>query len=61
MFRFSEISPFGLPELNKIDLAYNIFVPIPVQGLVYLKAFKKIAPMDVSVSRTIDQKLYLKI
>jgi len=29
--------------------------------MVYLKATQKISPMDVSVSRTIDQKTYLKI
>jgi len=28
--------------------------------MVYLKAIKKISPMDVSVSETIDQKTYLK-
>jgi len=38
----------------------KIFVPIPVQEMVYLKAIEKIIPMDVSVSVTIDQKLYLK-
>jgi len=28
--------------------------------MVYLKAIQKITPMDVSVSRAIDEKTYLK-
>jgi len=52
-----------LPKFGKISLAYNIYVPIPVQEMVYLKAVQKNypnVPMDVSVSGTIDQKTYLK-
>jgi len=47
-------------KFGKISLAFNIFVPIPVQEMVCLKAIQKIIPMDVSVSGTIDQKTYLK-
>ena len=46
--------------MGKISLAFNIFVLIPVQKMVYLKAIRKINPKDVSVSGTIDQKTYLK-
>jgi len=59
-FIYSEICTFGLPKFGKISLAFNIFVPILVQEMVYLKAIQKIIPMDVSVSLTIDQKQYLK-
>jgi len=37
-FVFSEINTFGLPKISKTSLAFNIFVPIPVQERVYLKA-----------------------
>jgi len=60
-FIFSEINTFGLPKLSKISFAFNIFVPIPVQEMFYLKAPQKITPMDVSVLGTINQKTYLKI
>ena len=60
IFIYSEIITFGLPKFSKISFAFNIFVLIPVQQMVYLKAIQKITPMDVSVSGTIDQKPYLK-
>jgi len=47
-------------QIQQISLAFNIFVPIPVQEMVYLKAIQKITSMNVSVSVTIDQKTYLK-
>jgi len=59
-FIYSEINTFGLPKCRKIIFAFNIFVPIPVLEMVYLKTIQKITPMDVSVSGTIDQKTYLK-
>jgi len=59
-FIYSEINTFVLPKFSKISFAFNIFFPIPVQEMVYLKAMQKITPMDVSVSGTIDQKTYLK-
>jgi len=37
-FVFSEINTFGVPKISKISFAFNIFVPIPVQERVYLKA-----------------------
>jgi len=39
-----------------MSFAFNIFIHIPVQQMVYLKAIKKITPVDVSVMATIDQK-----
>jgi len=59
-FIYSEINTFRLPKFSKISFAFNIFVPIPVQETVYLKAIQKITPIDVSVSGTIDEKTYLK-
>jgi len=59
-FIYCEINTFGLPKLSKLSFAFNIFVLIPVQEMVYLKVIQKITPMDVSVSETIDQKTYLK-
>jgi len=59
-FIYSEINTFELPKFSKISFAFNIFVPIPVQEMVYLKTIQKITPVDVSLSRTIDQKTYLK-
>ena len=58
-FIFSEINTFGPPKFSKIGLAFNIFVLILVQEMV-LRLSKKITPMDVSVSGTIDQKICLK-
>ena len=46
--------------MSKISLAFNIFVPISVQEMVYSKAIQKNYPMDFSVSGTINQKTYLK-
>jgi len=43
-FIYSEICTFGLPKFSKIILAFNIFVPIPVQKMVYLKAIQKRYP-----------------
>jgi len=60
-FVFSEINTFGPPEFSKISFAFNAFVPIPVQELVYLKAIQKINSMDVPVSGTIEKITYLKI
>jgi len=34
-FIFSEINIFGLPKLSKTSFAFNIFVPILVQEMVY--------------------------
>jgi len=51
-----EINTFRLSQFSKISFSFSIFVPIPVQEMVYLKAIQKITPMDVSVSGTIDQK-----
>jgi len=59
-FSYSEINTFRLSKFSKISFAFNIFVPIPVQEMVYLKAIQKSAPMAVSVSGTADQKTYLK-
>jgi len=53
---YSEINTFKLSKFSKISFASNIFVRIPVQGMVYLKAIQKITPMNVSVSWTFDQK-----
>jgi len=50
----------GLPKFSKISFVFNIFVPNPVQEMVYLKAIQKITPVDVFVSGTTDQKMYLK-
>jgi len=59
-FIYSEINTFGLPKCSKISFAFDIFVSIPVQEMVYLKAMQTIPPMDVSLSGTIDQKTFLK-
>ena len=59
-FIYSEINTFGLPKFSKITFTFNIFVPITVQEVVYLKAIQKITLMDVSVTGTIDQKTYLQ-
>jgi len=59
-FSYSEINTFRLSKFSKISFAFNIFVPIPMQEMVYLKAIQKSAPMGVSVSGTNDQKTYLK-
>jgi len=56
----SEKNTFGLPKFTKISFALNIFVPIPVREMVYLKAIQKITKVDVSVSGTINQKTYLE-
>jgi len=34
---YHESNTFGLPKFSKISFAFNIFVPIPVQEIVYLK------------------------
>jgi len=59
-FSYSEINTFRLCKFSKISFAFNIFVPIPVQEMFFLKAIQKITPMGVSVSGTTDQKTYLK-
>jgi len=43
-FIYSEINTFGLPKFSKISFAFNIFVPILVQEMVYLKAIQKSHP-----------------
>ena len=43
-----------------MSFAFNIFIHIPVQYMVYLKAIKKITLVDVSVMATIDQKTIWK-
>jgi len=43
-FIYSEINTFGLPKLSKISSAFNIFVLIPVQEMVYLKSIEKNHP-----------------
>jgi len=40
-FIYSEICTFGLPKLSKLSSAFDIFVLIPVQEMVYLKAMQK--------------------
>jgi len=59
-FSYSEINTFRLSKFSKISFAFIIFVPIPMQEMVYLKAIQKSAPTGVSVSGTTDQKTYLK-
>jgi len=59
-FICSEINTFGLPKFSKITFVFDIFVPIPAQEMVYLKAIQKNTPMKVSLSETINQKTYLK-
>jgi len=59
-FIYSEINTFGLPKLSNISFAFNIFVLMPVQEMVYLKVMQKITPVDISVAGTINQKRYLK-
>jgi len=51
---------FRLTKFSKKRIAFNIFIPIPVQEMIYVKPIQKITPMDVSVSGTIDRKTYLK-
>jgi len=43
-FIYREINTFGLPKFSKISFAFNIFVSIPVQEMVYLKAIQKNHP-----------------
>jgi len=62
-FIYCEINTFGLSKLSKLSklsYAFNIFVLIPVQEMVYLKVIQKNHPMDVSVSENMDQKTYLR-
>ena len=47
-------------KFRKISFAFNIFVSIPMQEMVYLKTIIKSAPMGVSASGTTGQKTYLK-
>ena len=37
-FIYSEINTFGLPKFGKTSFAFNIFFPIPVQQMFFLKA-----------------------
>jgi len=59
-FIYSKINTFSLSKFSKLSFAFNIFVPIPVQEMVYLKAIQKSTPIGVSVSGTIGQKTNLK-
>jgi len=43
-FIYSEINTFKLSKFNKINYAFNTFVPILVQEMVYLKAIQKNHP-----------------
>jgi len=47
-------------QTQQKSFVFSNFVPIPVQGMVHLKAIQKITPLDVAVSETIDQKTYMK-
>jgi len=38
------VNAFLLPKFSKISFAFNIFVPIPVQEMIYLKAIQKNHP-----------------
>jgi len=40
-FIYSEINTFRLSKFSKTSFAFNIFVPIPMQEMVYLKAIQK--------------------
>jgi len=40
-FIYNEINTFGLPKFSKTSFAFNIFVPIPVLEMVYLRAIQK--------------------
>jgi len=51
---YNEINIFGLPKFSKTSFAFNIFVYIPVQEMLYFKAIQKITTVDISVSETID-------
>jgi len=55
-FIYNEIKTFGLPKVSNASFAFNTFVLIPVQEMIYLRAIQKITTMNVSVSGTIDQK-----
>jgi len=59
-FIFSEINTFGLPKFSKIGFAFNIFVPIPEQEMVCLKAIQKNHTNGHDCVWNIDQKSYLK-
>jgi len=41
IFIYHEKNTFGLPKFSKISFAFNIFVPNPVQEMVYLKVIQK--------------------
>jgi len=43
-FIFSEINTSGLPKFSKISFEFNIFFPIPVQKVVYIKTIQKNHP-----------------
>jgi len=40
-FIYSEINTFRLPKFSEISFEFNIFVPIPVQEMLYLKAIQR--------------------
>ena len=39
--KFSERNTFELPKFSKLSFAFNIFVPIPVQEVLYFKGYTK--------------------
>jgi len=41
---YSEITTFRLSKFNKRSFAFNVYVPIPVQEMVYLKTVQKNHP-----------------
>jgi len=40
-FIYYQIKTFGLAKFSKISFAFDIFVPIPLQEMVYLKVIHK--------------------
>jgi len=40
-FIFTEMNTSGLPKFSKISVAFNIFILIPAQEMVYSKAIQK--------------------
>jgi len=59
-FIYSEINTFGLPKLSKISFAFKILPLSLCKNGLFQGYPKKITPIDVSGSVTIDQNMYLK-
>ena len=38
------MNTFGLPKFSKISFVFNIFVPIPVQEMFFIKGYTKKHP-----------------